>query len=124
LDAGKTGVMETAFAILVGFLLSVSAWEYSAGKVLDITFGGVLALRREAKGKFLGFLLVQLVVWILLLLLVFLTYAILFTARPPDFRRIRTYALIVFILIVFPIAIARKKFAAWVTRSVAERNTR
>ena len=111
--------MEIAFVILVAMLVAVSIWEFYAGKVLDIAFSGILASRREAKRKFLRIIAVQLVVWIFLLLLIFLTYAIIFKSRFADVQRIRTYLLIIFVLVVFPIALIRKKFAAWVAARVA-----
>ncbi len=110
--------MQITFAILLVLLLSIAIWEYYTGQVLDIAFTGLLAGRQEAKGKLTWIILVQLFVWILLLLLIFLTYAVLFKAHRLDVLRIRTYLLVIFILIVFPIATIRKKFAAWVAKTV------
>ena len=116
--------MQITFAILVVLLLIVSFWEYHSGNVLDIAFTGLLAGRQEAKGKLLRIILVQLFVWIFLLLLIFLTYAVLFRTRHVDLLRIRTYILVIFILTVFPIAMVRKKFASWVAKTVLTKRSK
>jgi len=108
--------MQLTFAVIVTLLLTVAIWEYFNGKVLDIAFTGFLAGGRATKGKLLRIIVVQLFIWIFLLFLSFLTYAVLFKAHRVDTLRIRTYLLVIFILIVFPIAMIRKKFALWVAK--------
>lgn len=112
-------IMEITFFILVILLLSISIWEYFTGNVLDIAFTGILARRDEAQGKFLTIIFVQLVVWIFLLLLIFLIYGMIFETASIDYRRVRTYLLIILILIVFPFAMVRKKFASWVKETTS-----
>jgi hypothetical protein len=113
--------MQITFSIFVALLLAISVWEYTTGKVLDIVFSGILTRRQEAKGALLKLIAAQLFVWIFLLLLFFLTYAVIFKAHDVDVRRIRAYLLIIFVLVVFPVAMVRKKFALWVKKTVVSK---
>jgi hypothetical protein len=111
--------MEMAFFILVVLLTIISIWEYFSGKILDITFTRILTWRQEAQGKFFKIIIAQLVIWIFLLALMFLTYGIIFKAGSVNLQRVRTYIVIIFILIVFPFVAIRKQFAVWVKKTAA-----
>jgi hypothetical protein len=109
--------MEMAFFILVVLLTIISIWEYFSGKILDITFTRILTWRQEAQGKFFKIIFAQLVVWIFLLTLMFLTYGIIFKAGSVNLQRVRTYIVLIFILIVFPFVAIRKQFSVWVKKT-------
>jgi hypothetical protein len=111
--------MEITFFTLVILLAIISIWEYFRGKIFDIAFTRILICRKEAQGKFLRIISAQLIVWIFLLTLMFVAYAIIFRAGSVDLRRVRTYIILIFILIVFPFAMIRKRFATWVKKNVA-----
>ena len=113
--------MEKTFFILVILLVIISIWEYGSGNILDIAFTRILTRRQDAQGRFLRIIFVQLVVWIFLLVLIFATCGILFKAGSVDFRRVRTYIVLVFILIIFPSAMIRKRFDAWVKKSASRK---
>lgn len=110
--------MEKTYLALVILLVSISLWEYFSGKILDIAFTRILAVRHESTRKFIRIISTQLAIWIFLLTLMFAAYAIIFQARSADLRRVRTYIILVFILIVFPSAVIRKRFASWVKNTV------
>ena len=110
--------MEKIFFILVTAIVTVSTWEYFSGKVFDIAFTKILARRREAQSKFFRILSVQLAVWIFLLALLFLAVAVILGARAVDLRRVRSYIILIFIVIIFPFALIRKRFAEWVKKTV------
>jgi hypothetical protein len=117
--------MEMIFFILVILLATISICEYFSGKVLDIAFTGVLITKQEAQVNYLKIVLAQLAVRILFLSLMFLTYGIIFKTGSGDFRRIRTYSIIIFILIIFPFAMIHKKFTSWVKKTTtAARNNK
>ena len=109
--------MEIAFFILVVLLTIISTWEYISGKILDIAFTRILTWRQEAQGRFFKIIIAQLVVWIFLLTLMFLTYGIIFKAGSVNLQRVRTYIVLIFILIVFPFVTIRKQFAVWVKKT-------
>jgi hypothetical protein len=113
--------MEKTFFVLVVLLVSISIWEYFSGKILDIGFTKILMLREKSPGKFLRIISAQLVVWIFLLMLMFVAYAIIFQAGSIDLRRVRTYIILIFILIIFPFAMVRKRFATWVKKNVSNK---
>jgi len=109
--------MEITFLILVILLAAISIWEYFCGKIVDIAFTRILMWRQEAQGKFFKIIFAQLVVWIFLLTLMFLTYGIIFKAGSVNLQRVRTYIVLIFILIVFPFVTIRKQFAVWVKKT-------
>jgi hypothetical protein len=110
--------MEMIFFILVIILVFISIWEYYSGKLLDLAFIVILARLSELHKKFLRIILAQLFIWIFFLALIFMTYRTLFEIGPGDLRSVRTYFIIFFILIVFPFAVVRKKYASWVKKTV------
>jgi len=109
--------MEMTFFILVILLAIISTFEYFSGKVLDVAFTKILMRRQETQGKFFKIISAQFVVRIFLLTLIFLTYGIIFKAGFVDPRRVRTYIVLIFILIVFPVATIRKQFSSWVKKT-------
>jgi len=116
--------METLFIILVILLVFIAIWEYFAGKIIDIAFTGILARRKEMQEKFLMIIFTQLIVWIFFLTLIFITYRTIFEIGSGDLRRVRTYFIIFFILIVFPFAMARKKFVSLVMKTVTSKKNK
>ena len=109
--------MEITFFILVILLVIISIWEYFSGKILDIAFMRILSGGKKRKENFSRIISIQFVVWIFLLTLMFLTYGIIFKAGSVNLRRVRTYIVLIFILIVFPCATIRKQFASWVKKT-------
>ena len=111
--------MEKTFFILAAAIVTVSIWEYFSGKVFDIAFTKVLVRRREAQSHFNRILTVQFLIWIFLLALIVLAYVAIFRTRTVDLQRVRSYIILIFILIIFPLAITRKRFAVWVKKTAA-----
>ncbi len=109
--------MEITFFILVILLAIISICEYFSGKILDVTFTRILMRRQETQGKFFKIISVQFIVRIFLLTLIFLTYGIIFKTGFVDPRRVRTYIVLIFILIVFPFVTIRKQFASWAKKT-------
>ena len=114
--------MEIIFFILVIILVIISIWEYYSGKVLDIAFIGILARREDVKKRFIGLLLIQLLIWILFLAFVILLLKALFVTGPGGLRRIRTYSVIIIVLAVFPFAMIRKRYISWVEKTIMSNN--
>jgi len=108
--------METTFLIFAVLLSLITLWEYFTGKVIDVAFISILARKEEVKRKFLQIILVKLFIWLLTLAMIFLVYRAIFVIGPGDLRRVRTYFLISFLVVIGPFIAARKWYASWVAR--------
>ncbi|GEM_PF-3424013 len=111
--------MEDIFFIVAALFLTVTIWEYFSGKVFDIGFTKFLTIRSDTQSKFFKILAVQFAAWIFLLALLILAYAVIVGTRDVELRRIRSYIMLVFILIIFPFFFVRKWFAGWVMNTMA-----
>lgn len=106
--------MQLAFEILASIFVLISVYEYYEGIVIDIAFTSVLARNQHSKVRLLVILLVKLLVWLCASAVLF--FVLELATINMATASLRQAFLILFVLLIAPLAFVRKWYAKWVAR--------
>jgi hypothetical protein len=107
--------MLLSFEIVASILVLVTLYEYLSGIVIDLAFIGVLARRQHSRVRLVVLLLTKLAVWIISsgISITLLTLETENLAKTS----VRQTFLVLFLFVIVPLAVLRKPYAKWVTRT-------
>ena len=107
--------MVLSFEILSAILLLVTLYEYIRGMVLDLTFVGILAQGQHSRGRLMLLLLSKFMLWILTFIVFFSILGV--ETEKIERASVRQTFLVLFVVLIVPLALLRKPYAKWVART-------